>query len=61
MRGRATIKGTLSWINGKPLYQSDANPPSDPLTLLTMMEEVLERSQGIFDFNPEAQVNKRRD
>merc|ERR1711936_1363366 len=37
------MTSSLFWIN-------------DPLTLLTMMEEVLERSQGIFDFNPEAQM-----
>merc|ERR1712062_335133 len=37
------MTSSLFWIN-------------EPLTLLTMMEEVLVRSQGIFDFNPEAQT-----
>ena len=33
------------------------NLPADPLTLLTMVEVVLERSQHIIGFSPEAQVD----
>ena len=34
-----------------------ANLPADPLTLLTMVEVVLERGQHIIGFSPEAQVD----
>ena len=48
-----------SWLNrGEPLSQkSHGNLPEDPLTLLAMVEVVLERCQHIIGFSPEAQVD----
>ena len=49
-----------SWLNrGEPLSQkSHGNLPEDPLTLLAMVEVVLERCQHIIGFSPEAKVDR---
>ena len=39
-------------------WTSPWSQPADPLTLLTMVETVLERSQHITGFSPEAQVGR---
>ena len=48
----------VHWTFQSQTWTSPWSQPADPLTLLTMVETVLERSQHIIGFSPEAQVGR---